>query len=63
MTVKTYDMHELMKSVLWEEAKGKLRAMIACDGALHVLVPPKTDGTVLARRMTDAGFKFAVWPA
>lgn len=31
---KTYDMHEMTKAVLWEEAKGKLRAMIACDGAL-----------------------------
>jgi hypothetical protein len=31
---KTYDMHEMTKAVLWEEAKGKLRAMVACDGAL-----------------------------
>jgi hypothetical protein len=32
--MKTYDMHEMTKMILWEEAKGKMRAMIACDGAL-----------------------------
>lgn len=32
--MKRYDPHELAKAVLWEEAKGKMRAMIACDGCL-----------------------------
>ena len=43
---KTYDMHEMTKAVLWEEAKGKLRAMVACDGALTSdRSVPRTDPT------------------
>lgn len=33
------------------------------DNRLHVLVPPKIDGTDLAKRMAAAGFNFAIWPA
>jgi len=32
--MKNYDPHQMAKAILWEEAKGKLRAMVACDGAL-----------------------------
>lgn len=30
-----YDPINTMKAVLWEEAKGKLRAMVAVDGSRH----------------------------
>ena len=50
--MKTYDMHEMTKAVLWEEAKGKLRAMVACDGA--------RDARLLLSRATDRPFRFEI---